>query len=389
MLKYILTPKLRGESISPKGGEEENMETRKKKVNFSYFAGIAGLLLIMMMSQGCDLLTSYGYVPKSGFVQFESMVPAYDKNDPVGASHCELIGDMYTDVDDGGTLSLRVASSMTDYITAASPGTVMTDTNGFTFRYGLSTFVAWCYWPSGSSTASYSPSQCKRGVIEVNTNASVAPYFEYAGSRASGSVNIPQLGKVKIKATTAGATVYGIWKYGANASNIPTSSEWDACIHFAQNELEMPLDFMGATYGTLFAREKDVGKDRSTDNTMITAYKNDTPTPTTNYNLTVTYTSTVLGTRNYFVYLASLASASYTATRTAIYSNQNVAVATIPNGFYAINVRSDPDGAWAFPQTGTSNFSVLIAGVKITVKGPSGDGFFTVKNGVVYDGFVN
>lgn len=365
------------------------METREKGINLPCFAAIVGLLFIMMMAQGCDLWQTAGYVPESGFTQFESQIPVYNKNDPTNASYCQVIGDMFTDVEVGGTLSLRTASSMTDYITNSSPGTVMSDSNGFTFHYGTSSFVAWCFWPSGASTTSYSPSQCKRGVVEVNTNVSSAPYFEYAASRISGSVNVPQLGKVKIRATNNGATVYGIWKYGANASNIPTNSEWDACIFYGVNELEMPLDFMGATYGTLFAREKDVGKDRSTENTMITVYRNDTPTPATNYNLTVTYTSTVLGTRNYFMYLASLASASYTATRTSVYSNQNVTVATIPNGFYAINVRSDPDGAWAFPQTGTSNFSVSIAGVKITVKGPSGDGFFTVKNGAVYDGFVN
>lgn len=365
------------------------METRKKGVNLFCFIGIAGFLFIMAMAQGCDLWGAVGYVPESGFIRFESQIPAHNKDDPVNASYCQVIGDMFTDVEVGGTLSLRTASSITDYITSSSPGTVMNDSNGFTFHYGTSSFVAWCFWPSGAVTTSYSPSECKRGVIEVNTNASSAPYFEYAANRVSGSVNVPQLGKVKIKATNNGATVYGIWKYGANASNIPTDSEWDACIFYGVNELEMPLDFMGATYGTLFAREKDVGKDRSTENTMITVYRNDISTPTTNYNLTVTYTSEVLGTRNYFMYLASLASASYTATRTAIYSNQNVSIASIPDGFYAVNVRSDPDNTWAFPKTGTSNFSVYIAGVKITVRGPDGDAFFTVKNGVVYDGFVN
>lgn len=361
----------------------------RKNGVLSFVATVALFFLAMTTFPGCDLFgAGKGYIVSKGYTEYISTVPPFDSENPVYASYYIVGGTIYSDVKADCVLMVRSASSMDDLIAAESLGTIMNDSNSFEYRFGTSRYLAFAFWDKEDAALagkSFSPRNCHRGVILVTPNASSQPYFEFGGSRVTGSVNIAQSGKIKVKATTAGAEVFIIWRSGDSYS-VPTQAEFSGAIYHAINEVETIVDFNGKTVGRLYAAERDVGKDMSIggDN-YITLYRNDTVVapPVTERNYTVVYSlkpGKPTGARIYHTYISKIIEG--TGTTTSVVYDKVISNVSLSPGHYEQNAVTEGLNEWA-TVNGSENYTTTIGGtlIKDVVSTPYGyQNIFTVKN---------
>lgn len=356
-----------------------------KKFSFESFLAAASLAFMAITFQGCDLLGIGGYSLPKGYTPYVVTVPPFDGD--INASYYVVAGTVYSYVGKDCSLMVRSASSADDLITKDSPGTMMNDANFFEYTFGTYRYLSFAFWNKENASFSgkdYSPRVCQRGVILLTPNASSAPYFEFGGSRVTGSVNLPQLGKIKVKATNPGAEVFIIWKYGDGYA-VPTQAEFSSALYHAVNEVEVVIDFNGKTIGRLYAREKDTGKDMSTDDTYITLYRNDTviTPPVSEKSYTVVYSlkpGKPTGARIYHTYVSKIVEG--TDTTTSVVYDRVISNVTLSPGHYYQNAFTEGLNEWA-TVTGFENYTTVIGGTLIedSVSTPYGlQNIFTVKN---------